>query len=704
MHPLEKTLLFMCIIKYGTFSLNKVDLTESDLVKFSHGHSNDYSNMLLKNKHLYLSGTNYVFKLNSLNISDKSAVDYKERSILPTIDLNHNHTSIRERAKNHVKFLGSSDFLNDLIICGTNLGRPHLYDLKMTDLSNQLEYNGNYLCSGVLNETSLGLISYDVNYLKYQSIKKGIMYSAVWHSQESSLENGIFSRYGIYRKEIEFNRNFIKTHSSPHWLWDPQFISVIEDFEFVYYFFSEFSIEEFKKSYPNFNMSSTQNLSDFTNILASRNELTRYSRVARVCKSDKGMSSLKHSFLNNLWTSFRKIKIECKCDGHSVVFSNLILVKVLESNPNKLLGIFYHKYSEKDLEFSVLCEFDIGDLRQKLKTTKFKVDKNQSEFEEDTLKCDQNEEEIKSSITENNNEETDNDTFDDSRDTDEKDLDRFYLFLSENTLLDATFIGTCKNLLPTRVKSVSISSSFIYLFTSNHKVIQVNNDNYEIFTEIDLNSVKIISEILLNEKNNLLYLAALDGVYQIDLDRVKELACNQNEYCSICLVDNFCRWDPESTPSCSSLRESIPRKTIECSSFKISEDYTFKENQTISLKCGNFSRNVIDRIRWYKNDVEVSSSNLNHFFTNKADLILVNINSDIYSGLYTCKIGEKDVIKKISLNVLKNTVITSTSSYSNFDIESFKTLQKNIDDWKNDTKDLKLKLLEFENLVDKTEC
>jgi len=541
--------------------------------------------------------------------------------------------------------------------------------------------------------------------LKYQSIKKGIMYSAVWHSQESSLENGIFSRYGIYRKEIEFNRNFIKTHSSPHWLWDPQFISVIEDFEFVYYFFSEFSIEEFKKSHPNFNMSSTQNLSDFTNVLASKNELTRYSRVARVCKSDKGMSSLKHSFLNNLWTSFRKIKIECKCDGHSVVFSNLILIKVLETSPNKLLGIFYHKYSEKDLEFSVLCEFDLVDLRQQLKTTKFKVDKNQSEFDEDTLKCDQNEEEIKSSIPENNNEETDNDTFDDSRGTDDKDFDRFYLFLSENTLLDAAFIGTCKNLLPSRVKSISISSSFIYLFTSNHKIIQVISDSYEIITEIDLNflsnGVKSISEILVNEKNNLLYLAALDGVYQLDLDRVKELACNSKEYCSMCLADNFCRWDPELTPSCSMLRESIPRKTNECS-LVISEDYTFKESQTISLKCGNFSRNLIDRIRWYKNDAEVSSFNesFNHFFSNKADLILVNINADIYSGSYTCKIGENDVIKRISLNVLKNTA----SSHSNADTESFKALQKNIDDWKNDTKHVKLKLLEFENLIDKLEC
>jgi hypothetical protein len=151
MFILEQTLLFMCIIKYGTFSLNKVDLAESDLVKFSHGHSNDYSNMLLKNKHLYLSGTNYVFKLNSLNISDKSADDYKERSILPTIDLSHNHTSVRERAKNYVKFLGSSDFLNDLIICGTNLGRPHLYDLKMNLIKKILNFNN------LLNKKSLKL-------------------------------------------------------------------------------------------------------------------------------------------------------------------------------------------------------------------------------------------------------------------------------------------------------------------------------------------------------------------------------------------------------------------------------------------------------------------------------------------------------------------------------------------------------------------
>ena len=695
-----KFYFFFFFIENGLFSLNIIDLNESDLVKFRHENSNGYSNMLLKNQHIYLSGTNYVFKLNSLNISDKSVENFKERSILPTIYANFN-TSLREQSKNYVKFLGSRDSLNDLIICGTNLGQPHLYDLKIADLSNQLEYNGNFLCPGVFNQTSLGLIIYDTNYLKYQSTKKGIMYSAVWHSHESSLEYGIFSRYGIYRKEIEFNRNFIKTHFSPYWLWEPQFVSVIEDNEFIFYFFREFSIEEFKKSYPHFNVSSTKNFSDFVQSLASKNELTSFSRVARVCKSDKGMSSLKYSFLNHLWTSFRKIKMECNCkEQRSAIFENLIHVKVLDSNPNKLLGIFYHRFGEK--EMSVLCEFDIGDLRQKLKTTKFKLNSNQNEYVDDMNKCDENEDEDVIKLTTGNNEENDSDTF--YPDTNEKDMDKFNLFLSENTLLNEKFDGECKRMFPFEVKSLTIGRSLVYLLTSKSKIV-ILNDDYEILYEINTPFSSSNNQILVSETNNLLYIATLDELNQIDLNRIKEIACNKKEYCSECVTENGCQWNSELTPHCTRFNELVSKKSKDCSYVTI-EDLIFKENQTVVLKCGNFSQHLTKRIGWYKNDVNLSKLNDSfiHFYSNKSDLILVNINFDIYSGLYSCKIDNNNILKKINLKVLKDSMPTLDGSNSILERISIETLQKNIDEWKNDTNYLKLKILEFENLINKTEC
>ena len=198
--------------------INILRLNQSQLIYFNHSQSGFYSNLILKDQYLYLTGTDFVFKLNSNQIN-KQDIDYKERSLKPTNKNNISHF------KNHnfIKFLSPRDLTNDLIVCGTNLGKPHIYDLKESDLTNQLEYNGDYLCAGVDDLKSLNLID-----LRGVS-KYGVMYSGIWITELSSQAYGIFSRYGLFRKEIEINRHFLRSLFSPYWLWEPDFIQIMQD-------------------------------------------------------------------------------------------------------------------------------------------------------------------------------------------------------------------------------------------------------------------------------------------------------------------------------------------------------------------------------------------------------------------------------------------------------------------------------------------
>lgn len=78
-----------------------------------------------------------------------------------------------------------------------------MYDLKKSDLSNQLEYNGDFICPSISGPNNLNLISFSQGIFDVRQTKKGIMYSAVWLTEKKSNELGIFSRYGIFRKAIE---------------------------------------------------------------------------------------------------------------------------------------------------------------------------------------------------------------------------------------------------------------------------------------------------------------------------------------------------------------------------------------------------------------------------------------------------------------------------------------------------------------------
>jgi hypothetical protein len=187
----------------------------------------NYSNFVLDGHWLYASGLSYVLKLNASNISNLN--DHRVHSKFVNATTTRNNIRLNQNATshpiNHIKYLNIRPDSDALIICATNQGKPHIYDLKPDDLSYHFEHDGSYLCTGVESRRSVALISSPFKSATTKTkTSHHLMYSATWLTSDNT---GLFSRYGIYRKNIDVNDNFLRTMFSPHWLW-------------VFYFFFDF--------------------------------------------------------------------------------------------------------------------------------------------------------------------------------------------------------------------------------------------------------------------------------------------------------------------------------------------------------------------------------------------------------------------------------------------------------------------------------
>ena len=124
------TLLLLTLIKFNLVDSNNnklyritvtqplVELDPSKVRTFKHQLSSDFSNLQLIEGSLYLTGNDYVFCLNSSNITCTGAFcGYNEKHIKPTtIHTNENNNV------NFVKFLAYRESVADLIVCCTNKG------------------------------------------------------------------------------------------------------------------------------------------------------------------------------------------------------------------------------------------------------------------------------------------------------------------------------------------------------------------------------------------------------------------------------------------------------------------------------------------------------------------------------------------------------------------------------------------------------
>ena len=674
--------------------------TNECLISFKHNYSGSFSNLLLKNKYLYTAGVNYVFRLNSKNIS-RYDISYKERLINTTL-LTKNKT----QAKNFIKIINIREGIQDIIICGTNLGKPHLYDLKTFDLSNQLEYNGVYLCPGIVDLKNLGLISFDKNTKNKKHSINGIMYSAVWNNNDLDEKYGIFSRYGIYRKEIEVNRGFLRTLYNPYWLWEPNFIAILEDNSSVFVFFTEYSIEEFQtNNFENDSQHLLEKLNKLTINTSTSSRFVRYSRVARVSKNDGGLNIRN---LREIWSTFRKLKIKCNCHQniltenlelnhfynkkmfdylhdstrYSVSFDNIILTKALRDKI--ILSIFYHTFPNlkgKNNEYSILCEFNMEDINNQFK--KHSLNNVNFNISKDDLK------EFK--INENILDKNHNFSFTDYID-----------YMNKNIIIPEEYIGKCKLILPYKIKEFTnyfeseTNQENIFLSGSYSDIIHVKrnkNGTYgitDIYSLVDyfyefslvhdlvkLNSFKNVNEILVNE--NELYLSTNNYIHQIDLNKLKNITCNKYVSCENCVKNTNCNWQKNNCIIISNISNIKVEKCIDFNRLSSAKTLTAKLNQTIVLKCEFNEREIL----WKKNNSFLELDDKNYVIGKSNELVIINLRIE-NAGIYSC-ISTNDYINLHVYN-LTIEILNRSSCLKTF----FEEIKENLNYLKNVTKKLNI--------------
>lgn len=133
----------------------------------------------------------------------------------------------------------------------------------------------------------------------------------------------------------------------------PDFISSFEHKEFVYFFFRENAME-------------TTNCG-----------ITIYSRVARVCKNDKGGP---YQF-NNLWTSFVKTRLNCSIPGDYPFYFNELKATSQIITTDQRSSIIYAVFQtpENSIPGSAVCAFDFDDIEAAF-NGRFKGQKDSNSF------------------------------------------------------------------------------------------------------------------------------------------------------------------------------------------------------------------------------------------------------------------------------------------------------------------------------------
>ncbi|RMZ95941.1 Semaphorin-2A [Brachionus plicatilis] len=582
---------------------NPIKIENEFLIQFNNGdRSGNFSNFFHYHDSLFVTGTNYVYKLNPLNISERNPNFYREVFINPSNHLSNNS----KRLKNHIKLLIFRERSQDLIICGTNLGKPHIKDLNVKDFSSIVEFDGFYLCPGVEEYKNLGHISYE-NPGNSKASTRGLMYSAIWKTDTNIY--GEFARYGIYRQEIDLASKILKTLPDQNWLWEPDFISIIDHQDKIFYFFTEYSIEEFSLT----------------------KKIKRISRVARVCKSDEGLKSQKNSNLNNLWLTFRKINFNCENK-----YNNLVLVKQAKQ---KLIALFYDEE-----QGSIICETGLEQVKEMLENKNFWINRNHVinkenfHFYNEDFDC-ENIPKVNTEIQFHGNKIGEDEFLNElsfgfrpkSNSPNYQDQEILNEFLTKNTILDSHLIASVLLKLPVKITCISYEDygeEIFHFGTSDNNLILLKRNSTRFLEPILLDLSPWIKngnlvEILVKKDN--VYLGTTNSVFQIKYKDLFKKFCKSINECFQCEKIFFCTWVNNACEY-----EQTSSKSQNC--LRQYKEINFTLGENLKLEC---IEGYYGQIKWKKNQNRIEQADLDYFTNSAGQLYLVNM-TKLHSGIYTC--------------------------------------------------------------------
>ncbi|XP_066900705.1 semaphorin-1A [Halyomorpha halys] len=277
----------------------------------------DYFKLLYKDQHSFLVGSRDVV----YNISLKNLVENRAHRIYWPPSGAHKELCYlkgksEEDCHNYIR-VGAKIDEDQIFICGTNSYKP---------LCRTFKYGEDKEYKNIKETEGLGWCPYDPNHNSTAVYTDGQFYVAT------------VADFGgvdplIYREPLRTERSDLKQ------LNDPNFVSSMDYGSYVLFFFREPAVE-----YINCGK-------------------VIYSRVARVCKQDKGGP---HQF-GDRWTSFLKARLNCSMPGDYPFYFNEIqstsdiVEGIYDSNPTKVIyGAF--TTPANSIGGSAICAFSIDDI------------------------------------------------------------------------------------------------------------------------------------------------------------------------------------------------------------------------------------------------------------------------------------------------------------------------------------------------------
>lgn len=291
----------------------------------------DYQRMIRIQHMLYIAARDHVFVVNLTASVDKII----PQQILTWRSTDVSKCTVRGRNSdecyNYIKVLVPR---NDetLFACGTNALNPACRNYRLSSLEQVgQDLLGQARCPFDSRQSNVGVFA------------GGHFYSATVTDFQAS--DAV-----IYRSLGGEGRPVLRTVKyDSKWLREPHFLHAVEYGNYVYFFFSEIAVEH------------------------SAAGKVVYSRVARVCKNDRGGST---RVLDRYWTSFLKARLNCSVPGETFFYFDVLqsLTNVLQINQRPaVVGVFTTQINS--IPGSAVCGFYLDDI-ERVFNGKFKEQKN----------------------------------------------------------------------------------------------------------------------------------------------------------------------------------------------------------------------------------------------------------------------------------------------------------------------------------------
>ncbi|KAI0216236.1 Semaphorin-2A [Lamellibrachia satsuma] len=263
----------------------------------------------------YVGARNHIYRLHADDITRYEKSPMLNSSVIAKVVCKSRAGFVEEyHCRNHIRYV--FEISGTIEVCGTGAYKPRTFELNRTDLSIIQEggsTSGNGRCPFSPDNNSTAIY-----------IETGNPGNA------STIYTASFTDFGgsepiFYRLSVG-NSPFLRSKPNDKYIFlNPHFVRAFDVGDYVYLFFREQAAEE---------------------ILSTR----IYSRVARVCKADRGGASL----LVNRWTTYSKVRLVCSDPGDITLYFDELHDVVYEE------GIYYGVFtttSKQRMFASAVCSF-----------------------------------------------------------------------------------------------------------------------------------------------------------------------------------------------------------------------------------------------------------------------------------------------------------------------------------------------------------